>query len=172
LILVADNPGYREQMAINQQYLVGPSGKLAERFFRDSLGIDFRANVVVLNKTPIHTARTAELRELARSGGPAISAAIAHSQRDMATLIASMSLALIEAPVWIIGYSEMKKGGIFEVFTETLRSVPGLSERVLFFRHFSMNQFAIDLKQNAISGEPVTETLGRMGAAYRKRILG
>jgi hypothetical protein len=74
LILVADNPGRREQAAENRRYLVGPSGKIAERFFREepSLGIDFRKNVLILNKTPVHTPRTAELRELCRLGGPAL----------------------------------------------------------------------------------------------------
>ncbi len=44
LILVADNPGRREQAAENRRYLVGPSGKIAEKFFRDNpvLGIDQR----------------------------------------------------------------------------------------------------------------------------------
>src|SRR5215471_15470666 len=44
LILVADNPGRREQAAENRRYLVGPSGKIAEKFFRDNpaLNIDFR----------------------------------------------------------------------------------------------------------------------------------
>ncbi|MDR1636614.1 MAG: hypothetical protein LBR93_04680, partial [Treponema sp.] len=48
LILVADNPGRREQAAENRRYLVGPSGKIAEGFFRNTpeLGIDFRRNVV------------------------------------------------------------------------------------------------------------------------------
>jgi hypothetical protein len=32
LILVADNPGRREQAAENRRYLVGPSGKIAARF--------------------------------------------------------------------------------------------------------------------------------------------
>ena len=68
LILVADNPGRREQAAENRRYLVGPSGKIAEKFFRENpaLGIDFRKNAIILNKTPIHTPRTAELRELCR----------------------------------------------------------------------------------------------------------
>ena len=39
LILVADNPGRREQAAVNRRYLVGPSGKIAEKFFRDNPGL-------------------------------------------------------------------------------------------------------------------------------------
>ncbi|MDR2185961.1 MAG: hypothetical protein LBO80_09925 [Treponema sp.] len=187
LILVADNPGRREQAAENRRYLVGPSGKIAEKFFRDNpaLGIDFRRNVIILNKTPIHTPRTAELRELLRAGGDrgAIAAAIIESQRVMARLIREFHRALSPdtAPVWITGYSEMKDGGIFEAFTKTLRELyaPGTGgtenqagRRLFLFRHFSMNQFTIDLRQKAAPGESTAETLARIGTAYRERFLG
>ncbi|MDR2403010.1 MAG: hypothetical protein LBD78_03170 [Spirochaetaceae bacterium] len=212
LILVADNPGRREQAAENRRYLVGPSGKIAEKFFRDNpiLGIDFRRNVIILNKTPIHTPRTAELRELGHLSGPepagegagAIAGAIIESQRVMARLIREFHRALsldmtppsgdrstpvcsppegTLIPVWIIGYSEMKNGGVFEVFTRTLRELyapvadgpenqPG--NWLFLFRHFSMNQFTIDLRQKAATGETAPDTLSRIGAAYRERFLG
>jgi hypothetical protein len=178
LILVADNPGRREQAAENRRYLVGPSGKIAERFFRDNpaLGIEFRKNVLILNKTPVHTARTAELAELCRMGGSRLAAAVEESQRAMAALLLDFHLALAPVPVWIIGYSEMKKGGIFEAYTETVKTLyaalPRRREELLFFRHFSMNQFTIDLKRQSPPGEPVEEALARIGAAYRGRILG
>jgi hypothetical protein len=177
LILVADNPGRREQAAENRRYLVGPSGKLAEKFFRENpaLGIDFRKNVIILNKTPIHTPRTVELRELAAAAETA-AAAIAGSQRAMAALVVRFHRALNPVPVWITGYSEMRRGGVFEVFTETLgkhyrrRDAPG--EALFLFRHFSMNQFTIDLRRQTLAGESAEETLERTGRAYRKRILG
>ncbi|MDR2808833.1 MAG: hypothetical protein LBB43_07510 [Spirochaetaceae bacterium] len=171
-ILVADNPGRHEQMAANRAYLVGPSGKIAERFFRHELGIDFQREVLILNKCPIHSARTAGLRELARRGGAALQKAIADSQAQMGQILVRMAQALEPAPVWIIGYSEMKKGGIFEPFTETLRGISGFSDRVLLFRHFSMNQFTIDFRRKALPEESVTQTLERIGSTYRKQILG
>jgi hypothetical protein len=181
LIFVADNPGRREQAAENRRYLVGPSGKIAEKFFRDNpaLGIDFRRNVIILNKTPIHTARTTELRSLCNSeietGANSIFTGIIESQRLMAHLLFEFHEAL-NVPVWITGYSEMKKGGIFEVYTETIKklylSKPDMLERLFIYRHFSMNQFTIDLKQQTLPGENVKKTLNRIGAAYRKRILG
>jgi hypothetical protein len=176
LILVADNPGRREQAAENRRYLVGPAGKLAEKFFRENpaLGINFRKNLIILNKTPIHTPRTAELRELAADAKTA--AAIAGSQRDMAEIIAAFHRVFKPAPVWITGYSEMKKGGVFEVFTETLaaryRRRPSGTGEIFLYRHFSMNQFTIDLRRQSLPGEGAAETLERIGAAYRKRILG
>jgi hypothetical protein len=175
LILVADNPGRREQAG--RRYLVGPSGKLAEKFFRErpELGIDFRKNVIILNKTPIHTPRTTELRELCRLGGPRIRGAVEESQIRMATLLAEFHRAL-KVPVWIIGYSEMKTGRIFEKFTATLKALYGpehpLREGMFLYRHFSMNQFTIDLRQRHQPGEPIKAALDRIGADYRKRILG
>jgi hypothetical protein len=178
LLLVADNPVRREQAAENRRYLVGPSGKIAEKFFRDhpSLGIDFRKNVLILNKTPVHTARTAELGELCRMAGSRVTAAVEESQRFMAGLLLDFHRALAPATVWIIGYSEMKKGGIFEVYTETIKTLyaalPRRRGELLFFRHFSMNQFTIDLNSQRLPGEPLDEALRRIGAAYRGRVMG
>jgi hypothetical protein len=207
LILVADNPGRREQAAENRRYLVGPSGKIAEKFFRDhpELGIDFRKNVIILNKTPIHTPRTAELRELYRLGDAAQSAAqkrrngaaaknsafskrAAESQELMARLLLEFHLALAPIPVWITGYSEMRRGGVFEAYTSALRDLYGPASprsrpfrrsdpaarraELFFYRHFSMNLFTIDMRRQAAAGETVQETLDRIGKVYRRRVLG
>ena len=181
LILVADNPGRREQAEENRRYLVGPSGKIAKKFFSDNpaLGIDFTNNVIILNKTPIHSPRTVELRELCRieaeTGGQSITAALEESQKTMASILLEFQEAL-GVPVWITGYSEMKKNGIFEIYTETLKNIYAgrekLYKQIFFYRHFSMNQFTIDLKQQALPGESIIESLTRIGASYRERILG
>jgi hypothetical protein len=176
LILVGDNPGRREQAA--RRYLVGPSGKIAETFFRRApeLGIDLRANVLILNKTPVHTPRTAELGELCRLGGTKLAAAIAETQRFMASVLLDFHRALA-APVWITGYSEMKKGGIFEPYTKALEeryaaAKPPLRDTVFLYRHFSMNQFTVDLRKQSALGEPTPAALNRIGRSYRQRILG
>ncbi|GHV69575.1 hypothetical protein AGMMS49928_12330 [Spirochaetia bacterium] len=179
LILVADNPGRREQAAENRRYLVGPSGKIAEKFFREHPGleINFRQNVIIINKTPIHTPRTVELWELCRPGTQAdFSAAIVSSQQTMAEILLDLHRCLAPIPVWITGYSEMKKGGIFEAYTEALKKLykrqRARREEVFLFRHFSMNQFTIDLNQQKKPAEPLETALKRIGAAYRMRILG
>jgi len=179
LILVADNPGRREQAAENRRYLVGPSGKIADRFFKNnpSLGIEFYKNVIILNKTPIHSPRTIELRELCRTekAGETLSQALMDSQKFMADLLLEF-YDLFTCPVWIIGYSEMKRKGLFEVYTERLKEISGKNiefyKQLNFFRHFSMNQFTIDLKQKSLNGETVEKTLKKIGKAYRERILG
>jgi hypothetical protein len=180
LIMVADNPGRREQAAENRRYLVGPSGKIAKKFFIDNpqLGIDFAKNVIILNKTPIHSPRTVELRELVRmenaNGKHSIAAALEESQRFMASLLFEFHSAL-NCPVWIIGYSEMRKGGIFEVYTEKLKELYAnnkkMYKQLFFYRHFSMNQFTIDLKRQTKPGESVIKSLERIGEGYRVRIL-
>lgn len=197
IILVADNPGRREQAAENRRYLVGPSGKLADGFFRahPELGVDFRAHVAILNKTPIHTPRTAELRELGRIGGPEVARAIADSQAEMARLIRAFHLALNRGraePVqlWIIGYSELGKGKLFEPFAKALSAAypasgagepsggaegfgaASLRASLLLFRHFSMNQFSVDIRKRALPGEPIGATLARVGGEYRARVFG
>ncbi|MDR2900629.1 MAG: hypothetical protein LBV20_03825 [Treponema sp.] len=178
MILVADNPGKREQEAINQRYLVGNSGKLADGFFRKNpeLGIDFRKNVIILNKTPIHTARTIELKKLIELGGSSVLKAEEDSQREMAELLYQFQKALGNIPVWIIGYSEMKKKGLFEIYTEMIKSLYPESEplrnKIFLYRHFSMNQFTIDLNQKKTNDENTEEALTRIGEEYRMRILG
>jgi len=180
LIVVADNPGRREQATENRRYLVGPSGKIAKKFFIDnpSLGIDFTKNAIILNKTPIHSPRTVELRELVKmetaNGKHSIAAALEESQKNMADLLFEFHSAL-DCPVWIIGYSEMRKGGIFESYTEKLKNLYAANKemykRLFFYRHFSMNQFTIDLKRQAKPGESVKKVLERIGEGYRARIL-
>jgi len=70
LIVIGDNPGKDEQLAKNNKYLVGQAGKIAEGYFRKNpeLGVDFRKNVIILNKTPIHSAKTLQLNTIAKQG--------------------------------------------------------------------------------------------------------
>lgn len=179
LILVADNPGRREQLAENRRYLVGPSGKLADNFFKShpELGIDFRKNVIILNKTPIHTPRTAELRQLGRLGGPAIQEALDMSQKTMAQLLRAFHEALggKTLPVWIIGYSELGEKKLFAPFTKTLEEAyppeDPARKQLYLFRHFSMNQFSADIRKRRLENENIADTLVRVGTGYRQRIL-
>ena len=78
-------------------------------------------------------------------------------------------------PVWICGYSEMKQNGVFAAYTDELKmqyAGSALFDSVFLYRHFSMNQFTIDLKQQAAPGETLRKTLERIGKGYRERYLG
>jgi hypothetical protein len=65
----------------------------------------------------------------------------------------------------------MKRKGLFEAYTEALKRM-ALAPAVKLFRHFSMNQFTIDLNKQRQPDESVAAALTRMGTAYRDRILG
>ncbi|HTX71624.1 MAG TPA: hypothetical protein VMC79_02265 [Rectinemataceae bacterium] len=185
-VLVADNPGKNEQKAANRRYLVGQSGKLAESWFRRELGVDFRAEVLILNKTPIHTAKTAELRRLvnlARPGETALESLLVESQTAMARLAWRLHLALNEGsgarpvPLWVSGCGELRRGGLFQTYRDELaalaRSSPQREREMLWaFNHFSMNQFAIEIKRKSDPRLGTWENLRSIGSANRERIFG
>ena len=172
---MGDNPGLNEQRADRRAYLVGQSGRLAEGLFKRELGMDFRREALILNKTPVHTPKTKELAGLI----PAFAPLLAESQEYMAGLALRTASAL-GAEIWVIGYSELGKRGLFGLWAEALaRSArsgdPGLGidpERILVFRHFSMNQFSGDLKRRRLPGETAMAALRRIGAEYRTQKLG
>lgn len=185
-ILVADNPGKKEQLEAKRSYLVGQSGKLAEGWFLRELELDFRRHVVILNKTPVHTPRTAELGALLALAGPRreeLLAILVESQRTMAGLAFRLHRG-IGCPVWISGYGELGPGKLFSAYaaelTRLYADAPAWMLATLWlFRHFSMNQFAIEMRQKRPAGEmtgsgPNTTmtALAAIGVENRKRILG
>jgi hypothetical protein len=174
-LIVADNPGIREQRAVNRRYLVGQSGKLARSFFaarRGELGADFDTGTIILNKTPIHTPRTADLRSLPR----AFFALLEETQVAMAAYCLAFH-RLLGCELWIVGYGELKEGKVFHPFASALKAAYTSAEaaaarkRVFVFRHFSMNQFSIDLARKS-GGRELKAALEAVGAEYRLKYLG
>jgi hypothetical protein len=174
LIIVADNPGVNEQKASERRYLIGLSGKLARGFFRSEgsfLGVDFPEGAIVLNKTPVHTPRTAMLRGLQ----PRFAALIEESQVAMADAACDFA-ALLGLPLWVIGYSELKPKGIFSAYAarlaERCRADARLAGSLMLYRHFSMNQFANDLRARMRRGLCAGEALAEAGLEHRMAVLG
>lgn len=163
LIVIGDNPGKDEQLIKNQKYLVGQAGKLGNNFFKnhDELGIDFRKNVIILNKTPIHSAKTNQLKKFATFGGKEIENLIKETQIWMAQETAKLHQKLLQnsenkdfPQLWLVGYSELKEKGIFTEYKNELKKQYQTSEEakkawanVFVYQHFSMNRFSIDLKE-------------------------
>lgn len=192
LIVIGDNPGKDEQLARNNKYLVGQAGKIAEGFFKrnESLGIDFRKNVIILNKTPIHSAKTSQLKTIAKSGGEKISELIKESQIWMAKRTAQLHIELNrqtsdenKTELWLVGYSELKDKGLFLHYRDELKKSYFIDEisksewqNVLVFQHFSMNRFTIDLKnfmeKNCINCEIDRKILRELGKIHRNEIFG
>ena len=184
-IIVADNPGKNEQKVANRRYLVGQSGKLAQGWFRKELDLDFRSSSIIINKTPIHTPKTAEIALLWKLSGKhaaELGALLDESQRRMAGFAFRMHGSL-GCVLWISGYGELKPKGLFSAWAEeTTRHYaaarPALRKSVWVFRHFSMNQFAIEYSRFKGAVPGASEKSGPMarleaiGTANRKRILG
>lgn len=163
LIVIGDNPGKDEQLIKNQKYLVGQAGKLGNNFFKnhDELGIDFRKNVIILNKTPIHSAKTNQLKKFATFGGKEIEDLLKQTQIWMAQETAKLHQKLLQCSenkdfpqLWLVGYSELKEKGIFTDYKNELKKQYQTSEEaknawdnVFVYQHFSMNRFSIDLKE-------------------------
>ena len=181
LIVVGDNPGKNEQLSINQRYLVGQAGKIAEGFFRrnEELQIDFRKNVLILNKTPIHTAKTKELQFLLKNADSSFSSIFEETQEWFANKTCEIAKTF-DCPIWLVGYGELKSKALFEKYLETLNKIN--AKQLLFttcsifvFQHFSMNRFSIDLKayqQKNLKNKGLKETINALGILHRKEILG
>lgn len=173
-IVVADNPGRREQESDGQRYLIGPSGKATENFFKRELGLDFRTDAIVINKTPIHSAKTAQLKKLVQLY-PDMKPVLLDSQAFMASLVLSMQKAL-GASVWIMGLSELGPRGIFRPWAEHLLSLyerePERYSKLYVFNHFSMGSFASDLKKRRLASESEAQAVLRIGMENRVRVFG
>ena len=109
IIVIGDNPGKDEQLLKNNKYLVGQAGKLGEGFFKKNpeLGIDFRKNAIILNKTPVHTAKTNQIKYLLKNGSQEIKNLLEETQVWMAQKTAELA-EKIHAEIWLVGYSELK----------------------------------------------------------------
>ena len=179
LIVIGDNPGKDEQRAKNSRYLVGQAGKIAEGYFRRNteLGVDFRRNVIILNKTPIHSAKTSQLKTIIKQGGPKIANLIQESQIWMAQKTAALHASL-NTELWLVGYAELKEKGIFCSYRDTLKAscTPQAWDRVYVFQHFSMNRFTIDLadyiKTEKKENAPLESNIHELGIIHRNEIFG
>ncbi|UTC49699.1 hypothetical protein [Treponema sp. OMZ 855] len=175
LIIISDNPGKNEQLHKNQRYLIGQAGKVAEGFFRRNpeLAIDFRREVIILNKTPVHTAKTKELNYLLKHGGEQFRNLFEETQEWLAANTAALQRVL-GCPLWLVGYGELRKKSLFTAYAEELRrQYGGKSEAPVYvFQHFSMNCFAIDFKKLSDAHTSTAENLRAIGLLHRKEVLG
>ena len=192
LILIGDNPGKNEQLDINKKYLCGQAGKLACSFFNTNkdLKVNWDSNVLILNKTPLHSAKTKELTSM-------LSLAKGRQKEELEKMLTESqvwcaqrtvqlhkdlnsfsTLPVANCFVWIVGYSELKKKGIFTNYKDEItnfykaRENTSLKNSLLVFQHFSMNRFSIDLKVNYNKILSTAENLYQLGFRHRKEILG
>lgn len=182
-IIIGDNPGKEEQLEKNRRYLVGQSGRIAEGFFRrnEELNTDFRKNIIILNKTPVHTPKTIDLKYLLKNGSEDIKNLIFETQIKMAGLAFFLHNGFFEnadsnfPELWLVGYSELKRNGIFSKYRDELKNCySGYSswEKVFVYQHFSMNRFLIDLKEfRKNTNLSLKESLEKIGYLHKKEIF-
>ena len=190
LIVIGDNPGKDEQLIKNNKYLVGQAGKIAEGYFKrnEELGIDFRKNVIILNKTPIHSGKTNQLKTIAKNGGEKILSLIEESQRWMAKKTSKLHCDLYNersnedemCELWLVGYSELKNKGLFTLYRDTLKNTyfntnKKVWDKVYVFQHFSMNRFTIDLanyiKENNKEESSLMRNIHTLGEMHKQEIF-
>ena len=179
LNVIGDNPGKDEQLTKNQRYLCGQAGKLADGFFKSQpqLGIDFRRNVIILNKTPVHSAKTAQLKRMIKEGGPQVEELILTSQKWMAQETARLPQQLEDVDLWLVGYSELKEGHFFCPYRDELKQAyagnPDAWSKVYVYQHFSMNRFSIDLKDFSKENPsaPLLDQLTALGTRHKNEII-
>ena len=178
IIVIGDNPGKNEQLLKNRKYLVGQAGKIGEGFFRKNpeLRIDFRRNAIILNKTPVHSAKTAQLKYIKKAGGVATEKLLEETQLWMAEKTAEIA-AVLGAEIWLVGYNDLKPKGLFSLYRDELKECCtklGILDRLLVFQHFSMNRFSIDLKtfMGRSSFSSLHEALHSLGIQHRNEIFG
>ncbi len=175
LIVIGDNPGKNEQLHTNQRYLVGQAGKVAEGFFRrhPELHTDFRKNAVIMNKSPIHTAKTKQLGFLLKNSSADFAALFEETQRITARYTVEMQKAL-GCEMWLVGYGELRKKSLFTAYADELKKLYAAIENppVYVFQHFSMNCFSNDLKKRYNAEKTLNENLHDIGLMHRKEILG
>ncbi|WP_407427439.1 hypothetical protein [Treponema sp.] len=187
MIVIGDNPGKDEQREKNKKYLVGQSGKIAAGFFEKNteFNTDFRKNVIILNKTPVHTAKTSHLKHLIKNGCPQIRELVKDSQVFMAKKTAELHEKLCRASgeggiapeLWLVGYAELKNKGLFLEYRDALKNAYGEDcawNKVFVFQHFSMNRFSIDLKDFMKNHENlgIVEAAHELGSLHKKEIFG
>lgn len=174
IIVIGDNPGKDEQLLKNNKYLVGQAGKLGEGFFKKNpeLGIDFRKNAIILNKTPVHTAKTNQIKYLLKNGSQEIKNLLEETQVWMAQKTAELA-EKINAEIWLVGYSELKSKGLFSRYRETLKTYANL-KNLFVFQHFSMNRFTIDLAnfQTQHKNLSLKESIETLGKEHLREIFG
>lgn len=190
LIVIGDNPGKDEQLKKNNRYLCGQAGKIADGFFKRNpeLKTDFRKNVIILNKTPVHSAKTNQLKTMMKEGGEQIVTLIMESQIWMAEQTAKLHSELCKAnapdaplpELWLVGYGELKNKGFFTQYKETLKNTylkinSSAWENVYVFQHFSMNRFTIDLAEyqnnNKLQDERLITCIHKLGNLHKEEIF-
>lgn len=130
-IWVTDNPGFNESR--QNKYAVGISGKTGKNFMEENGFVnDFDREVIVLNKSFVHTKVTAELGKFMEYED-----VLEDIQNFMGDLACSLQ-RVFQCEIWILGTSNLNK--IFKSFRINIQN-SGDRDNIYFYYHFSQGQF-------------------------------
>jgi hypothetical protein len=94
------------------------------------------------------------------------------TQAWMARNTAALQRAL-GCGLWLVGYGELRAGGLFARYAEELRArYEPSDDAVRVYQHFSMNRFSIDLRDHLDPADDLATNLRRLGLERRREILG
>jgi hypothetical protein len=176
-ILCSDNPGVEEAKLGCFLAPTGRSGREARKVIAEA-GHDWNRQVIVLNKSVIHTPKTADLKALPAEP-------IRETERFMAQIILDL-LRETKADLWVIGFGgvDAREPGwprrlrgrdafpssfVMPHFWAALKEGGApFADRIFISKHFSHGQFAMEMKQF-----PATWTLRQKLAAlpYSRRLF-
>jgi hypothetical protein len=162
-IWVTDNPGFNE--SLQNKYAVGISGKAGKNFMEENGFVkDYDREVIVLNKSFVHTKVTADLKKLKEY--EKLSDDIQIFMSDLACKLQK----IFKCELWILGLSNLKK--LFKTFEGYLEKY-GDMEQTYFYYHFSQGQFkkAYNRKKNEVIFSDSKEICEIIGIENRKKIL-
>ena len=162
-ILVLDNPGVEEQA--EEKYLIGRAGKTARSFFLNYLQInDFDKEVLVLNKTPIHTPKTNDLAKLKKE------VIFDEAQIFMADLTFNL-YNIFNCELWLLGITHIGKGKMFEPYLNKLSENFGdeRNEKIKLLKHFSYGGFKNDFTKEEKTSLTKRSTLQIIQSVSEKR---
>ena len=163
-IWIQDNPGYNEML--QNRYAVGASGKAGQNFMKnEGLAEDFDREVIVLNKSPIHTKVTAVLSKLKNREIQD------ETQGYMAKAIFTVH-NIFDCDLWILGISNLK--GIFGTFSKDMEKLyknSALNKKMFLYYHFSQGQFkkAYNMEASTLGTDDPDKILESIGIKNRKK---
>ncbi|WP_319205079.1 hypothetical protein [uncultured Ilyobacter sp.] len=162
-VWVTDNPGFRESK--ENKYAVGISGKTGKNFMEENGFVkDFDREVIVLNKSFVHTKVTSELGKFNLYGD-----ILKKNQKFMGELACGLQ-EIFGCDMWILGTSNLNK--IFKSFRETIES-KGEFDDIYFYYHFSQGQFkkAYNRKKNELMNQNPKEICKIIGIENRNKLF-
>lgn len=141
-IIVGDNPGDEEYL--KGRFFIGLSGNILKNHFKKhELVNDFDEECLVMNKTFLSTNSTKELLEVKRKiGEKNFNNILIHTSYEIANYSNNLNV-----PIIIIGKSELKNGGLFNIFWKNLNNLCEFKDNIYVFKHTSNGNFSKDWKQ-------------------------